>query len=130
MPKKNAGKRRHEEYAALAIGSMQDEHGVCYVTIGIVLRSSNCCVMHANLGKRLAIGKREILRDEVAFLRRHGSERRGLLRHSQLRRAADKQGDGEHRRLSCEHSGDSPCDIYSDRSYTRARVKMQPLMRG
>ena len=83
---------------------MQDKHCVGYVAIRIALRSADCGVMHANLGKRLAIGKCEILRDEVAFLRRHGGERRGLLSYGELRRTANEHGDREHGRFPSEHS--------------------------
>src|SRR5437879_1506058 len=83
---------------------MQDEYCVGYVAVRIALRSADCGVMHANLGKRFDIRKGEILRDEVAFLQRHGGARRGLLSHGELRRAANEDRDREYRLFSCEHS--------------------------
>jgi hypothetical protein len=85
--------------------------------------------MHANFGKRLAIGKLEIARGEVTLFRRDGGERR-LLCLCRRYRATDKHGDCQHRFPSCEHSADSPCDVYVIRSYTLGTTEMQPIEKG
>src|SRR5690242_13894992 len=102
---------------------MQNEHGVCDVTIRIALGSADCGVMHANFRKRFTICKLEISRNEVAFLGRHGAELRVLLRRCRSCATTHQHSNCEYPRGSCEHSADSPWDDYVIRSYTRARIK-------
>ena len=86
----HARERRNEPHAAGAIGAVQNQHGVGDAPARVALRRAERRVVQPHLGKRLPVGKFEIVRDEIAFLGRHGRQRRILLRRNASRRGTQR----------------------------------------
>ena len=62
-----AGELRHQELRASAAGAVTHHHGVDDLTLGIADRRAERAVMLLHLRQGLAVGKAEILRDEIGF---------------------------------------------------------------
>ncbi len=87
-PEEHARKRGDQEHAAGAVRAMKNQHGIRDAAVCVPLRRADRRVVQPHLGKRLAIRKFEIVRDEIAFLRRHSSTptHSAARKHTQPRR--------------------------------------------
>src|SRR5712691_1678439 len=72
-----------EKNFAGAVRAVKNQDGVCDAAARIALRRADGCVVQADLRQRLAVGKFEVTRDVVAFLRLNGGERSILLREAE-----------------------------------------------
>ncbi len=61
----------NQPHFAGAIGAVQNHHGVRDAAARVAARFTERRVMQPHFGKRLAVGKFEIVRDEIAFFGRH-----------------------------------------------------------